>query len=301
MNEEDPGPSRQSFRAILLLLLTLLAAAPLSAQDERGLSVSIDAGGLFADHYHADFYSGAPGNANTLLRVLHSQQYGPGIWEDLFSQGLITSAIGTYNQLQVAEYGSMRYRIAMQLGIGLRYDFGSHLAATLRFDYASLSATGQILLHSGRNNSTTLTNQQAYVTCPVMGQEKRILIDLGLSTRFPLREGFHLQADLGATAVNTKVEANQVLIAGSPYSILDIWEGQSPDAGQPGYDYQNQGGIGLGGYFTLGLTYQLPHGNSATLHYTLHYYRVNLPLYDLYRPQNLIGLRFELANFSFIK
>ena len=299
---DDAGPhERNKAKAILFALIVVCVPLSLLAQTARGLSLSINAGTLFADDYHAAFYSGIPTNANTVERLLHSQQYGEQMWTDLASQGLISSSIGNYRQLTVAEYGQMHYRLSMQLGVGFRYDFGRNWAWLVRFDYAKLNAVGQFLLNSGRNNSTTLTNQDAYVACPVVGSEKRIVIDLALSHRFPLNDRAFLQADLGASLNNTKVLANDIQVAGRAYSILDVWRGQSPDYGMQGYDYINQGGMGDGGFFTIGYGLDLGHGNSALLHYTLYYTQTNLQHYALFTPQNLIGLRFELGNFSFLR
>ena len=265
MNDDDPGPY-QRLRLILAFFLAFSAGIPMLAQEARGLSLSIDASGLFADNYQANFYRGIPSNLNNIERVMHSEQFGYYMWIDLTDQGLITSNIGNYRQLSIEEYGQMHYQIAMQLGMGLRYDFGRNWAWLLRFDYARLTAIGQFLINSGRNNSVSLTNQEAYVACPIQGKEKRILIDLGLSKRFPISNGHFIQADLGASLNNTKVEANDILVAGRQYSILDVWGGQSPSMGTPAYEYLNQGGIGYGGFFTLAYGLSFADGNSVLLH-----------------------------------
>lgn len=297
MNDDDPGPYQRKPLRFILAILALCAGLSMQAQEARGLSLSIDAGCLFADNYQANFYQGIPSNLNTIERILHSEQFGYYMWQDLTNQGLISSNIGNYRQLSIEEYGQMRYRLAIQLGMGMRYDFGRDWAWLLRFNYARLTAEGQFLLNSGRNNSVTLTNQDAYVVCPIMGKEKRILIDFGFSKRFALHDGQFLQADLGVSLNNTHVEANDILVAGRQYSILDVWGGQSPDAYTPAYDYLNQGGIGYGGFFTLAYGLRFPDGNSVLLHYTLYYSRTNLPGYTVFNPQNLFGLRFELAKF----
>ena len=75
-----------------------------------GLSVFASAGAVWADGVNANFYSGRPGNANTIDRVLHSNSYGTRIWTALKTSGLISDAIGSYNELQVVEYPEMYYR-----------------------------------------------------------------------------------------------------------------------------------------------------------------------------------------------
>ena len=299
---DDAGPYRWVRKIGLFTLLAVCATLSLRAQTARGLSITIDAGTLFADNYQAGFYSGIPSNLNSVERIMHSQQFGSQMWSDLASQGLINmDVVGNYSQLTVAEYGQMHYRLAMQIGVALHYDFGHNWAWLLRFDYAKLTAVGQFLLNSGFSNSVIVTNQDAYVACPIMGTEKRINIDLGISRRFDINERLYLSADLGGSLINTKVLSNSIQVAGNAYSILDVWGGQSPDAGMQPYEYLNQGGIGYGGFFTIALGFALGGGNNALLHYTIYYTQTHLPDYTTFNPHNLNGLKFQLGNFSFFR
>ena len=83
----------------LLLVLLVAGAMPLQAQKKKhhsappritGLSVSVDAGLLIPNAKQANFYSGRPGNENTISRVLYSEQYGHQIWNSLVDQQLIS-------------------------------------------------------------------------------------------------------------------------------------------------------------------------------------------------------------------
>lgn len=296
---DDGGPCRRLSHLVFILILTLITFGRSYAQTGQGLSVSFNAGVLRPDNFHSDFYRGIPSNANTVMRILGSEAYGHQIWTDLTNGDLITSNIDDYRQLSVAEYGEMSYRIAVQLGVGFRYEYGRGWGWMASFDYARLHAVGQFLLNSGRVNSFTLTNKDAYVACPIAGLEERVCIDLGLFKKIYFDDGRFISLGLGVSLNNTKVEASDIEVAGRPYSILDIWNGRTPDVGVVGYEYVNQGGLGYGGFGTLGLGLMMPDLNSIVIYYTFYYTKINLEGYESFAPQHLFGLRFELGNFSF--
>ncbi len=294
------------FRGIILLVLFVFFVSHITLYAQgrgearlRGLSLTVDAGILKASNQQANFYNGNPNNANTLERILYSESYGHRIFNDLTEQDLIGSAIGTYEQINVAEYGDMYYKIAFKLGMGFRYDFVlSNWGWMARFDYAKLNAQGMVLLNSGKNLSY-LTNQNAYVNCPVRGVEERIYIDLGILRKFKLSNGLDMELSLGGNFNNTKVEKSEIKIAGATYSILDVWQGQSPSSYIGTYEYVNQGGIGFGGYASLAIGFTLPNLTAMTLGYTFYYNKVNLEGYTAYAPHHAISLNVALNNFSF--
>ena len=287
-----------------MLLALISPAFVVSAQyakdiTQRGLSVTIGAGLMDASDRTANFYCGREGNANTVNRILHSQMYGPQIWTDLTELDLISSAIGSYQQLQVAEYGNMFYRLAVQLSLGVRYDYDNGFGWLVHFDYARLNALGAFLISSD-NGTGILSNRDQYVRCGIAGQEKRIYIDLGLNRQFRLSNGLDLAFQLGATAVNTSVLANDIQVAGTSYSILDVWNGHTPDAYSQMYPYVNQGGIGIGAFSGVSLGYTMDNFDAISLGYTFRYDKINLLGYELYCPQHLLTLRMDVANFSFL-
>lgn len=287
-----------------MLLALISPAFVVSAQyakdiSQRGLSVTIGAGLMDASDRTANFYCGREGNANTVNRILHSQMYGPQIWTDLTEQDLISSAIGSYQQLQVAEYGNMFYRLAVQLSLGVRYDYDNGFGWLVHFDYARLNALGAFLI-STDNGTGILSNRDQYVRCGIAGQEKRIYIDLGLNRQFRLSNGLDLAFQLGATVVNTSVLANDIQVAGTSYSILDVWNGHTPDAYSQMYPYVNQGGIGIGAFSGVSLGYTMDNFDAISLGYTFRYDKINLLGYELYCPQHLLTLRMDVANFSFL-
>lgn len=262
-----------------------------------GLSVFADAGAYWGDNTTAAFYSGVPGNANTIDRVLHSNTYGTQIWNNLTEQGLITSAVGNYNQLQVVEYPTMNYRIALLYGLGFRYDYKSGFGWLLRFDIARLNAIGAFNLSA--TGGTGILGTDEYVRCGMLGREDRINIDFAVTCKVPLSETLDLEIDLGAGMNNTKVREQLMEIAGVNYSILDVWDGQSPDFGVGQYEYINQGGIGWGLFSSTMLGYQISGIGAIRVGYTLYRSKINLKGYASGTWNHLLGLRFEINNFSF--
>lgn len=266
----------------------------------RGLSLTVDAGTMMVGNSQANFYNGDERNVNSLYRILHSETYGTRIWNELTESDLISSAIGNYNQLTVAEYGDMRYKLAFELGVGLRYDFDDHGWGWMaRFDYSKLNAVGQVLLNSGHSNAYVLTNQNAYVVCPTSGVEKRIFVDLGVVRKFRLDNGLDLELEAGGNINNTEVVKSEIMIAGSTYSILDVWQGQFPSSTTMAYEYQNQGGVGWGGFAGLQLGITLPSYTAVTLGYTFRFTKINLDGYEGFAPHHLVALSVALNNFSF--
>lgn len=283
----------------------MLAASATAADDGKppsrytGLSVFADAGVIWADGNTADFYSGRPSNVNTINRVLHSQTYGMQIWQNLTTAGLISSAVGSYDQLQVIEYPSMYYRTSFTYGMGIRYDYASGFGWLLRFDLAQLQALGAFNLSA--SNETGLLGYDRYVRCGIMGREDRINIELALTRSVSLNDAMELELDLGGGFVNTKVRENAMEIAGVSYSILDVWNGQNPDAGVASYDYINQGGIGYSVFMSGLLGYTVSGVGTIRAGYTCSHAKVVLEGYSAWGWQHLITLRFEMNNFDIFK
>ena len=211
-------------RPLLILALSLLlCSAPLHAQKKKapsqhprlaGLSLAVDAGLLIPSNKQANFYSGRPGNANTIDRVLRSQQYGTQIWNSLVDQQLISpSAIPSYSAFRIADggYPQMHYKLTYQIGFGLRYDYSSGWAWSLAFDFSQVTAAGQFLLSS--DNGVGIPGSRQYVACDIFGLEKRILIDFSVSKSLPLTNLLDLEMAAGIGVNNTKVSENAMVIS----------------------------------------------------------------------------------------
>ena len=291
----------------ILILTAIMLAASANADDGKppssrytGLSVFADAGAYWADNATANFYSGRDGNANTIERVLHSEQYGIPIWQNLTTQGLISSAVGNYNQLQVVEYPNMYYRLSFQYGMGIRYDYPSGIGWLLRFDMARANAIGAFNL-STNNGTGILSGNGQYIRCGMFGQEDRINIDFAITANTNIGGNMTLELDLGAQVNNTKVKENAMEIGGISYSILDIWDGQSPYYGAGEYEYINQGGIGWGLFASALLGYHIDGVGAIKAGYTCYHSKITLKGYTAMGWHHMVGIRFEMNNFSFIQ
>lgn len=293
----------------LFLLSLLILSLPLQAQKKKsapeahrmsGLYLNVDAGLLIPNSKQADFYSGRPGNSNTIDRVLHSETYGTQIWSSLVDGGHISpSAIGDYSQLQVVEYPHMYYRLTYQLGVGFRYVYESGWGWLLRFDYSQLTAAGQFNLSS--NNGTGVLGSRQFVTCDIYGIERRTLIDFGIAKRIPLTNLVDLEIDFGFDLNSTHVKQNGIRVVGRTYSILDIWGGYPPSSYTGTYEYLNEGRIGIGGFGSMAVSY-LSKVGSIDLGYSCYYMQTKYTNYnenDAYALQHTVFLRFNVNNFKF--
>lgn len=291
-------------KRIVLIVTTLLLAASATADDGKppspGLSFFANAGAFWADNVTANFYSGRLGNENTIERVLKSQSIGHQIWLHLVDQQAISpSAINDESQFRVVEYPDMYYRISYQIGLGMRYDYASGFGWLLRFDMARLNAIGAFNLSS--DNGTGTPDNTPYIRCGMLGKEERINIDFALTRTAKFNKTLDIELNLGASLINTKVQDNLMEIGGATYSILDVWNGQSPDYGVGSYEYINQGGIGYGVFISVLMGYAVPEVGAIKAGYTCYQAKTVLKGYTAWGWQHMLGVRFEMNNFSFIK
>lgn len=298
-------------KRLALMLTVMMIAASATADDGccsvgsddkppsrryTGLSVFADAGAYWGDRATANFYSGRPENDNRINTILHSNTFGTQIWNNLTEQGLISSAVGSYNQLQVLEYPDMYYRTSFLYGLGFRYDYQSGFGWLLRFDLARLNAIGAFNLSA--TGGTGILGTDEYVRCGILGQEDRINIDFAVTCTMPLSDVWDLEIDIGGGINNTKVRENLMEIGGAKYSILDVWDGQTPDAGVGQYEYINQGGIGWNIFASALLGYQINGVGAIRVGYTIYHSRISLQNYSGGTLNHLLGVRFEINNFN---
>ena len=291
-------------RHIALILTALLLASSAVADDGKppspGLSFFANAGAFWADKNTANFYNGRPGNANTIERVLYSEAYGREIWQTLVNDGAISpTTIGSHTQLQVVEYADMYYRLSYQIGLGMRYDYSSGFGWLLRFDLAQLTAVGAFNISS--DNGAGILGNDRYVRFDIGGREERINIDFAISKTAKLNDVLDFEINLGASLINTKVKENRIGYGAASWSILDVWNGQSPYTTADSYEYINQGGIGYGVFISVLVGYNVPTVGAIKAGYTCYQAKTVLQDYTAWGWQHMLGVRIEMNNFSFIK
>ena len=264
--------------------------------DFVGLSVFIDAGITVPNNHTAAFYNGRQGNQNTIERILYSEMYGYDIWRNLVDLELISpSAIPSYRELEIVEPASTQYSIAMQLGLGFRYDFVKRFGMIARFDYLKLTAKGIFNLSSGAPSSI-LSNRNQYIPCGIYGTENRTYIDLGLFKSFAINDNLRFVLDFGLNINSTKVLTNSMEIGGKEYSILDVWNGNSPNMGMQAYEYY-QSGIGYGLFVSPNIEYILPNAMGVDFGFSFYYTKINIPGYNTFAPQYTVYIRFLTNKF----
>jgi len=304
---KEPPPSRYRFHyshrwvAAFLLVVFLFPVHAWTQSDGQGLSLFVDAGMLMPNAKQANFYNGYNDRPNTIRRVLYSSSYGTAIWQSLKNGGYITDAVGSYSNLQVAEWADMYYKNTYQIGFGLRYGYDGGWGWLVRLDYSQLTAAGEWLLSSD-NGTGIISDQGRYVRCGIYGIENRILIDVGISKRFAIDDNWGITLESGLNFNNTKVKEHEIEIVGNTYSILDVWDGATPYDGIGTYEYVNQGGVGYGGYFTVAASYELPGYGAVDVGYSCYYMQTRFPNYnpnDAFALQHVVFLRANLYNFIF--
>ena len=284
-------------------MLASSAAADDGQPPSTGLSIFVDAGGFWASKNTANFYSGREGNVNTLYRVLHSNTYGQQIYDYLTTQDYISDAVQNYNQLKVVEWPEMYYRTSYQVGMGLKYQYRSGLGWLLRFDLTRLTAVGAFNLST--DNGTGILGGRQYVPFNIMGREDRINIDLAITEQLSLGGNTSLEIDLGASLINTKVKENMIGFDGKTWSIIDRWNGQTPDYGVAAYDQEiMQGGIGYGVFMSALIGWQMPTIGALKVGYTCYQSKTTLSSvgathnYTAWGWQHMLGVRIEMNNFN---
>ena len=294
-----------------VILATLLLAASAAADDGKppgsrshntGLAVFANANAYWASDITANFYSGTPTTTDdkgVIIRILHSNDYGHEIWQYLRTNRIISDAVGSERELTVPEYANMYYRISYQIGVGIRYDYANGFGWLLRFDLAKLRAQGQWNLST--DNGTGMLGTDQYLRCGIVGIEDRINIDLAVTRTVALTDVLDFELNIGASLINTRVKDNIIEVNGHTYSILDRWNGQTPDMGVGTYEYINQGGVGYGFFATALLGYQVYGIGAIKVCYTCAQSKIVLQNYTAWGWQHTLGIRIEMNNFSFIQ
>lgn len=290
------------------ILATLLLAASAAADDGKppssrshntGLAVFANANAYWASDITANFYSGTPtttDNVDGIYLILRSNTYGKEIENDLKTNHLIDGSVNTDN-FHVSEFANMTYRLSYQIGVGIRYDYVNGFGWLLRFDLAKLLAQGKWNLDNGFNQ----LGRDRYVTCGIVGIEDRINIDFVLTRTVALTDLLDFELNIGASLINTRVKDNIIEVNGHTYSILDRWNGQTPDVGVGTYEYINQGGVGYGFFATALLGYQVYGIGAIKVCYTCAQSKIVLQNYTAWGWQHTLGIRIEMNNFSFIQ
>lgn len=257
----------------------------------EGWAFGLNLGMIMPSNYSANFYNGSEDNENSLSRILDNQYY---------KQKIVDHIGYNYTGWEIPE--SMPYKVAMNVGIYIRYGLGSDHGFFTQVSYHKLEASDIFLLRLDVPQSTNI--DPTYLECPIVGQEERTLIDFGYYKELPLAEKIRLNIELGVNFNNTLVKSNKILIrnltgtdAGLEYSIK--YDGDHPlgeyDQGNT-YDIR-QGGIGFGAFGGGHIRFVFSKSISFDPGFDLYFSKTALEGYTALKPQFSFFARIIMTNF----
>ena len=251
----------------------------------KGWYFGINMGAAFPSNFSANFYNGSSENINKISLILDNQYYKP----------IIVQQIG-YNYLFYELPHKMSYQPNLTVGGYVRYQFSKRSSFLLQANYARLTASDVFLLYLEIPEGYSFDAN--YLQCQIMGQEERTYIDLGY--RFDLRnhERYFPFIETGVNINNTKVLKNMIRIENQEYSIK--YSGEHP-IGPYSQDYYDiyEGGIGVGGFFTLGYALNFNANISIDPSLTFYFTSTHLEGYTNMKPGFNLLVRLMFRNFDF--
>lgn len=208
-----------------------------------GLHYGINIGAFWANDYQANFYSGIPGNIDSIGLIFSNPYYCEQIKRELND---------TFRLVELP--GKMNYEPAIQIGFYTAYNYTESMGIMLQFNYTKLRAKDVFLLGIGAQ-PTYLTFDELQ-TYPVWGVEERINIDAGITKTFNSGNNTNLFLEGGLNFNNTKVKEHKILVGSQEFSLINIY-GDSPYT--PNTQLQTYairlGGLGYGGFINGGIKF----------------------------------------------
>lgn len=261
-------------------------------EDEvHGWAFGLNLGMVLPSNYSANFYNGSEANENSLGRILDNQYYKPKIVE----------YIGyNYTGWEIPE--AMPYKMAMNVGIYIRYNMNAAHGFFTQVSYHKLEASDIFLLRLDVPQSTNL--DPTYIECPIIGQEERTHIDLGYFKEMPLAEKIRLNLEVGLNLNNTLVKSNKILIKrligtdqGLEYDIK--YNGEHPLGEYDGGNYYDirQGGIGFGAFGGGHIRFVFSKTISFDPGFNIYFSKIALDGYDVFKPQLSFFARIIMTDF----
>ena len=289
---------------LIILSLCFLGNTPLFSQKMeeesrfpdyslRGLTLSLQAGMAKANNYSAEFYNGHFEHDNNINRIIHSELYGQDVWSYLVEQNVIVASTRP-EEIEIAEYGKMRYDLTVSIGLGFQYNFSHRTGFFMQFSHESYDIRGSFLI----KKTTPIASFDNYYRCGIFGNEKRNGIDLGYIYRIPMTLKTKLTLEGGVNITDIKVVENQVKIGDMPpISILNIWGSMGPIIGTDPYEYYNNG-ISYGFFLTPVYSFNLWQDYAVDVGCSFRFLKTNLEGYEKFSMQNVLFIRFLINRFT---
>jgi hypothetical protein len=224
-------------------------------EEKSGFFAGINFGGLFANDNTAAIYVGSDEITSFGINyILNVPQYKPA-FDSYFEHNYALEEVPL----------NPSYKTAFNIGLHAGFYVSEMNTIFIDIDYANLKFEQNftIVIDDPVNQSV----QPSYEQFPILGEEKRININLG--TQFSLIQGsktdFYWSAFGNFNSI--ELERNYIIIDGREYEIIHS---------NPLLPATAPGGIGYGGGSGLGLKYKLTNEISADLTYNLYYIKTKM-------------------------
>lgn len=262
----------------LYLLLICLTSSSLFSQEEDNdgfrskFSFGVNIGGHFANKNTAVIYSGAREYTDWgILRTMNIDQ----------NERRIREHFQQYPYMVEELPFESKYRSTVEIGIHLNYQFSNALAVfadlnSQRLDYEQFMT---IEIDNPNNNSP----QNELERFPVIGEENRFQLNLGLQYNYYYEDGFSAYLSMMGNVNDVEMRRNYFTIGNYNYEILHPVDG----------DFNRKpGGVGYGGGIGTGLKFRVGYKIYADIYYTLIYTKTYMnENLQPYGTQHSVGLR----------
>lgn len=249
--------------------------------DITGWRYGLNIGFYFANKHSAGFFSGRPGNENTINYILGNKYRYDNLRErDIFDDTLI-----------LREYPSnMTYDPAVLVGFLAKYNFSNRMGFFFQFNYVKLRSTDFFTVEVDPKTFLTEPDLRLY---GIVGIEERVNVEMGLSRYIPLGPKTNIFLEGGLNINDSEVISHEIQIEEQEYSIINVYGSQNyvPNTQLQTYDVR-QGGIGFGLFFTGGVQLVFNENLSLDPGLSLWWKRINLAGYDAYTPHWAVNVRF---------
>ncbi|MGE5317256.1 MAG: hypothetical protein ACM3ME_04615 [Chloroflexota bacterium] len=285
--------------AISLITLVLLTSNCVDAQsvyskEDCKKASGFEYGGLggiyMASDKSADFYSGKPGNENT-VNYLFSNYY----WYEEIRQ-----LLNFYDTIFVREYPEkMGYAPAFSFGLFAKYNFNCNTGIYLQFYYVKLKANDVVSFEVDPKEYLTEPDIRLL---PIKGVEERNIVDLGINHAFGMGKMARLTVGGGISMNNSLVKEHSLYVENKKYNLIQIYGNRPyvPGSSQQAYDIR-QGGIGFGLFASAGVRMEFSPAVAIEPGFSLHYMNVNIRENAGYTPEMNFYVRLifrDILNFN---
>ena len=246
-------------------------------------SFGINCGAAFANRYQANFYDGADGNQNTISYILGNPYYVADIHRAL------NDTFSLYGMPS-----KMKYSPSFAVGFIFKKNINNHLGVFAQFNYSKFTAEDQFTLKIGATPvGSAFPNLENYA---IWGKEERINIDLGVSGEMYFAPKIYGFLEGGFNLNNTRVIENKISIAGTDYSLINIYGNQPYIPNTQLQEYTvHEGGIGLGAFISPGVKFKFNDNVAIDVFGSLYWVKINLMHYKEFKPLFSLSLRFMFS------